>query len=187
MKRSWCDLGRKRKTNQYDLTGAYGIGYASNTNSQFFFDLSDFDTIKGFYWNEHILTSGYHALDAWDSATKSIVRMHWIIVGKGFDHINHNPLDNRRSNLRIATAAENVYNRGKQRTNTSGVIGVYWMKDRNKWRVQIGKKAARITKEFDAFEDAVRERLRLESKLFGQFSPQLDMFQQYGIEVNNAI
>lgn len=64
---------------------------------------------------------------------------------------------------------------------------MYWMKDRNKWRVQIGKKAARITKEFDAFEDAVRERLRLESKLFGQFSPQLDMFQQYGIEVNNAI
>ena len=181
-----CDLGRRRQMNQYDLTGDYGVGYTSNTNSQFFFDLGDFETIKEYHWNEHILTNGYHALEAWDSVTKRIVRMHWVIVGKGFDHINHNPLDNRRGNLRAATTAENVYNRGKQKTNTSGIIGVYWMKDRKKWRAQIRKCGLSITKEFDTFEEAVKGRLNFESQLFVQFSPQINLFRQYGVKVGDT-
>ena len=59
------------------------------------------------------------------------IRMHRIIMnapkGMFVDHINHDTLDNRRSNLRIVTLAENQQNRkGAQRNNKgSGIRGVY--------------------------------------------------------------
>ncbi len=53
------------------------------------------------------------------------------------DHENGNGLDNRRENLRTATRAQNLQNRGKQMNNTSGVKGVYWHKQRQKWHAEI--------------------------------------------------
>jgi hypothetical protein len=55
------------------------------------------------------------------------------------DHINHNTLDNRRSNLRTITHAENLQNQTGAHSNnkSSGIRGVYWCIHRNKWRAQI--------------------------------------------------
>lgn len=47
------------------------------------------------------------------------------------DHINQNPLDNRKANLRIVTNSKNLFNRGKNTNNTSGFKGVSWDKTRN--------------------------------------------------------
>ena len=41
------------------------------------------------------------------------------------DHKNGNPLDNRRDNLRLATNAQNQFNRDKNSNNTTGFKGVY--------------------------------------------------------------
>ncbi len=53
------------------------------------------------------------------------------------DHINRNPLDCRRSNLRIATVRQNNYNRGKYATNTSGFTGVTRISRSAKWQATI--------------------------------------------------
>lgn len=51
------------------------------------------------------------------------------------DHKNHNPLDNRRSNLRLCTCSQNQCNRPKQSNNTSGFKGV--SKNGNRWGAKI--------------------------------------------------
>ena len=73
--------------------------------------------------------------------------MHRLMVdapkGMHVDHINGNSLDNRKSNLRICTSAENQRNRRATKNNTSGYKGVGWAKQNKKWTAQIqhnGKK-----------------------------------------------
>ena len=59
------------------------------------------------------------------------------------DHINGNKLDNLRSNLRVVTNQQNVFNNGIRNDNTSGYRGVWYRKDRGRWQAEIkadGKK-----------------------------------------------
>jgi hypothetical protein len=53
------------------------------------------------------------------------------------DHIDQNPLNNCRSNLRVATNSQNLCNRGLQRNNTSGVRGVSFYKATGKYRGRV--------------------------------------------------
>jgi hypothetical protein len=50
------------------------------------------------------------------------------------DHIDGNPLNNCRNNLRIATQAENTLNRKRYSNNTSGYKGVHWDPKRKTWK-----------------------------------------------------
>jgi hypothetical protein len=70
-------------------------------------------------------------------------RLAWLYVhGKMpsncIDHINNDKTDNRIENLREANASQNNHNSRLRKDNNSGVKGVYWSKQHNKWRVQIG-------------------------------------------------
>jgi hypothetical protein len=77
--------------------------------------------------------------------SRKLVLMHRLIMkppaGMQVDHINHNTLDNRRSNLRIVTPAENASHRRrpKERTTSkktrSKYVGVH--KSWNWWAAQI--------------------------------------------------
>ncbi len=52
------------------------------------------------------------------------------------DHKNHNGLDNRRANLKIATKSQNCCNR-KKRPGSSKYKGVWWHKPAGKWEAAI--------------------------------------------------
>jgi hypothetical protein len=59
-------------------------------------------------------------------------------IGKDFiDHINNNPLDNRKCNLRIVTPQQNNMNRKSVKNTTSKYIGVSFDKKTNKWKATI--------------------------------------------------
>ena len=53
------------------------------------------------------------------------------------DHIDHNGLNNVRSNLRIVSHSENMFNQRKQKGKTSRYKGVFWDKVNSKWVSQI--------------------------------------------------
>ena len=63
-----------------------------------------------------------------------------LVPGDGLecDHANRNPLDNRRSNLRIATHGQNSLNRGAFTGSSSRFRSVTWYEARKKWRARVG-------------------------------------------------
>jgi hypothetical protein len=61
--------------------------------------------------------------------------MHSLITGWPMtDHVNHNGLDNRRSNLRPATHAQNLHNQRLRDGGSSRYKGVCWHKRLGKWQ-----------------------------------------------------
>jgi hypothetical protein len=55
----------------------------------------------------------------------------------GIDHINGARNDNRATNLRHASAAENGQNMKRSSKNTSGFVGVHWNNKHKKWYSRI--------------------------------------------------
>lgn len=74
------------------------------------------------------------------------------------DHIDGDPLNNRRANLRVVTRGQNQQNRrGADRGSTSRHRGVSWSADRKKWVAAAkvdGKQ--RMLGRFDSEEEAAR-------------------------------
>jgi hypothetical protein len=104
------------------------------------------------------------------------VRMHREVLNPPddlfVDHQNHNGLDNRRRNLRIATLAENGCNKRKTSAEcTSRFKGVCWWKLGSNWRAQgrlNGKQF--IIGYFDNEIDAAKAYDAWAIQAFGQFA-----------------
>lgn len=86
------------------------------------------------------------------------------------DHIDNDPLNNRLSNLRKVSRSENQMNHDLQINNKTGVTGVSWNKQKNKWFAQIGYKNNKYKiGYYKNIEDAVYARYYAETILFGEF------------------
>lgn len=91
----------------------------------------------------------WYAMKNWNTfyATRTLsgitVSMHREVLGlqkgdgKVTDHIDHDGLNNQRSNLRVCTIQQNCMNQRKAKNKSSIYKGVCLDKQRNKWRVEI--------------------------------------------------
>jgi len=81
------------------------------------------------------------------------------------DHINGNKQDNRLSNLRVVSHAQNLQNSKRSKANSSGYKGVTFEKNIGKWRAYITKNY-KTTKLgfFDTKEEAYQARLAKEEE-----------------------
>ena len=73
--------------------------------------------------------------------SKKILRLHSLILGENkglqIDHINHNPSDNRKANLRVVTQQQNIFNNPLRADNTTGFKGVSFNKCVSKYQANI--------------------------------------------------
>lgn len=91
--------------------------------------------------------------------------------GEQADHKNRNILDNRRSNLRVASNMQNQANRLKTKRSTSGYKGVSWFKHLGKWRADIQKDGKlRYLGHFSDKVEAAKAYDRAALELFGEFA-----------------
>lgn len=90
------------------------------------------------------------------------------------DHKNGDTLDNRRENLRIADASKNAMNRRVRSDNKTGVPGVKFDPQRNKYIVTASydgkQRHVAITADF---EEAVAIRKAAAERHYGAFAPHL--------------
>jgi hypothetical protein len=95
-------------------------------------------------------------------------------AGMVVDHINGNPLDNRRENLRVCSTMENVRNRMKgAKTTSSKYKGVYWNKHKGAWVAKIrvtGRHSQMDLGKFRCEEDAARAYNAAAVKYHGEFA-----------------
>jgi len=106
-------------------------------------------------------------------------RLIWELVngpipeGKVIDHINGNGLDNRLSNLRLCSQAENVLNSKVSKNSKTGVKGVSYETERKKYRAQISKNnKLYFLGRFDKLEEAEKAYKEASKELHGEFSKQ---------------
>ena len=161
---------RPRKTNKYDSTGEYGIGY-TNKGEEFYFDLEDYDKIKDYCW--HKQSHGYIATNIYNGNNRSFLMLSNLLMDdKMITYKNHNRCDNRKNNLRKVTKSQNGVNQKLGVSNISGCTGVTWYKRVERWRagIKVNYKSIHLGY-FDDLNEAIKTRKLAEEKYFGEYAP----------------
>ncbi len=135
-------------------------------------DDEDYEDLVRYHWFLHF--AGYASRKGFKDGKHYNLYLHRYLTGvhKGsqVDHINQDKLDNRKSNLRICSRAQNNVHHKLYANNRSGFHGVYAIYQ-GKWCAAIKKDQKRIhIGVFDTKEEAARARDKKATELFGSFA-----------------
>ena len=139
-------------------------------------DDEDFEELSKFKW--FVGGTEYAARNIHTPGrSPSAVLMHRVIAktphGMYTDHVNRDKLDNRRSNLRVCTQSENMYNKIIQSNSTTGFKGVNECKDKRVKRFRASLRAAKKTFHLGHFktpEEAFAPYCKAAREHFGEFA-----------------
>ena len=160
-----------KKYNKYEDDGDVVKVFINNDPEKIMLcDIEDWNNLKEYYWRD---AHGY----AFSTKNHKTIMFHRTVLKVTdkkiqVDHINGNRLDNRKSNLRLCTNQENSFNKYKNSNNTSGYKGVYYDKEKDKWRasIQYDGKSMKSPKRYDTPEEAYEWYVKKSNELFGDFS-----------------
>lgn len=133
----------------------------------------DIEDVKLFADKRVCKDSKDYAICRWEDKPRKVHRIIMGVVDDSsveVDHINGDPSDNRKCNLRICTHSENLKNQKKNSRNTSGYKGVRWEESKKRWRVEITVNGKRYRYRYKSKEKAIAKRKELEEKYFGEFN-----------------
>lgn len=112
-------------------------------------DEEDLDRIKAEGWSMSKTSHGYVFCNKYLGRVNGKYKydrkyLHRIIMNPPknmtVDHIDGDPLNNQKNNLRVCSMANNA----KNKKSKNGVIGVYWHKQIGRWASQISKNGKRF-------------------------------------------
>mgnify|MGYP000062528059 CR=1 FL=1 len=164
--------------NEYHIKGNYVEFDVYNQRNikvnSFIIDIEDIELVKYHKWradtNNHIITGNCTSSSPRKELTHVILE---VPDGMVVDHINGNALDNRKSNLRICTQHENIFNKSYMSNNHSGFQGVSWDKSRRRWAPEIRFNGSRChLGRYKNKEDAIFVRDLAERICFREFQNQ---------------
>lgn len=146
--------------------------------SEFIIDFDDLEKVKYHKWrlNHNHVVTGLPAKRTQRDLSHVILDLSLEELREKqevVDHINGNPLDNRKVNLRICSQSENTLNKSFTSNNTSGFIGVSYRSDRNRYDPEIRISGNRCHLGYTAtLEEAVYKRYAAEELVFKDFANQ---------------
>ncbi len=139
----------------------------------------DWNEVSRYSWQAYWSLTGkcfYAARNSWIDGVESGVLLSRFILGlqKGdprwADHIDHNTLDNRRGNLRMATPSQSACNtriRSRNRTGFKGVI----RKRNGKYISRVHYEGRHISgRQKDTPEEAYADYCRMAAEIYGEFA-----------------
>ena len=158
-----------------------------NTGHEAIIDLEDWEFIRKYCWYEgnniYPMTRDHrinkqvmlHRLVIFKTIENSIENRNIIL-----DHIDRNRLNCSKSNLRMCSTSDNAKNISIPSNNTSGIIGVSWSKQWNKWRAFVCIEGKYISLGYYKDKnDAIIARLKGEKEYYKEFAPQKHLFDLY--------
>ena len=139
--------------NEYKVQGNIAIVKVKRNNKIYDMIIDSDDVEKILSFGRVVCTNDKHCFI---SKCKKMYRIHRMVTncpdGLVVDHINGNPLDNRKSNLRIVTQGENMQNR-RNVTSESGYRNVYYYQ--NNWKVKITSNGKQYSRTCNTKEEAI--------------------------------
>lgn len=167
-------MKQSKKLNKYIKNEKYIIGICSS-GLKFYIDYEDYEKVKKYTWYEHDGKYIRTCLNV-KNGKNTYCFLHNFILGKpehGYiiDHIDGNPYNNIRKNLRIIDKFNNAKNLKRYSNNKTGIKGVSYEKRTNKYKAYITCEKNRINLgSYNKIEDATKIRKEAENKYFGEFN-----------------
>jgi len=137
------------------------------------FDEEDSSLIEKYNWFIH--TTGSYSRVCYDKNNKRLY-LHRLILNiedphMVVDHINGNPLDNRKENLRLSDKSTNGMNRPKNKNNSTGYKGVVWYPVSKTYSAELMVKGVRYRKHgFKTAKEAAKKYNELAIEHHGEFA-----------------
>lgn len=101
-------------------------------NQTCFIDRHDLDVIEKYIWHANQDEKTFYVKTGIGNKLHNIILNH-IPNEITIDHLNQDGLDNRRRNLKLKTKRGQAINHSIRTNNKSGIVGVYFNKQRQSW------------------------------------------------------
>lgn len=154
--------------NDFIISGNIVTMY-TRKRTAFTFDVEFLEIVRQYGW---YMNNGYIVANKENNS--GLISLARLIMqpesGMCVDHIDGNPLNNCKSNLRICTIHQNCYNRKAGKANATGIVGVQ-KKNKSEYNAYITFNKKRINLgNFKNLDEAVKARKEAEQKYFGEYS-----------------